>query len=208
MRKRIRVSLALAAITLLTLVGIVVAGGIIGERSQQRGETVLSSGEPDVEIPTVISYQGLLTDSDSGEPISGTVSMAFSLYISPTGGIPVWSETHPSVSLDDGLFNLLLGRTVPITTGVLGGESYLGVQVGSEAEMTPRQQIVSAPYALVSEEANNANAVDGIDSSGFASGNDLDALEARVSILEGQPVHSEPLAATVDAKTAVKQIRR
>ena len=114
-----------------------------------------ASGNGSENIPTMINYQGYLTDS-SGNPINGTLSIRFSIYSTASGGSPLWQETQSSVTITDGLFNVLLGSVNSITAEYLTGTSYLGVKVGTDAEMTPRQRIVSSAYSLRSDSSNSA----------------------------------------------------
>jgi len=139
--------------------------------------TVGASDEPDAQIPTVISYQGFLTDA-GGAPVDGTVSIVFSIYAASSGGSALWTETHGVVFVDEGLFNVLLGAEgSPLAPTDLNGERYLGIKVGSDPEMRPRQRIASVAYALRSDEANNANTLDGMDSDEFADTHSLDAAD-------------------------------
>jgi hypothetical protein len=88
-------------------------------------------------VPATVGYQGRLYDQ-SGTPVSGTMSVTFSLYASATGGTAVWSETQ-SVSFANGYFAVQLGSVTGFgTTAFDGTVRYLGVKVGSDAEMTPR----------------------------------------------------------------------
>ncbi len=48
------------------------------------------------DVPNQFNYQGTLTDT-SGNPITGTESMTFSLYADSTGGTSLWSETQATV---------------------------------------------------------------------------------------------------------------
>ncbi len=93
-----------------------------------------------------------MTDS-SGVPLSGTATLVFSLYLQPTGGAAIWTETD-EVPLSVGYFSLALGQTTPFAASLFSGSPlYLGLQVGSDPEMTPRQQILSVPYAVVASDA-------------------------------------------------------
>jgi hypothetical protein len=98
------------------------------------------------DAPTVIPYQGRLTNA-SGQPVNAILPMTFALYAGATGGTAAWSEAHPNVSVVDGLFTAYLGDTVPLSTAVLNNNPYLGLKVGSDSEMTPRQRLGSVPYA-------------------------------------------------------------
>lgn len=99
---------------------------------------------------TMISYQGQLTDPD-GTPLTGTYDMRFALYAVPTGGTACWTENRTganAVPVSDGLFNVLLGSVTPIDPSCLAGDVYLGITVGSDSEMTPRELLASVPHAL------------------------------------------------------------
>ena len=100
---------------------------------------------------TTISYQGRLADS-SGNPVTTSgVGMQFRLYNADTGGSPLWEEPHTAVPVEDGLFHVLLGSTNSIPVSLLASNStlWLGITVGSDSEMTPREQIASVPYAMI-----------------------------------------------------------
>jgi len=106
---------------------------------------------------TTISYQGRLADS-SGNPITTSgVGMEFRLYNTDTGGSPLWEEPHTAVPVEDGLFHVLLGSTNPIPVSLLANNStlWLGIKVGSDSEMTPREQIASVPYAMMASTVAN-----------------------------------------------------
>ena len=106
------------------------------------------SGEVRGEVPELINYQGKLTD-ELGVPINRETEMTFSIYTEPTGGGSVWSESQV-VQVTDGIFNVLLGSVNPLGPDYFTAcfPTYLGVKVGSDLEMTPRQRIASAVYAL------------------------------------------------------------
>jgi len=98
---------------------------------------------------TTISYQGRLADS-GGNPVNTSVGMTFRIYNLPTGGSPSWTEVYASVPVSDGLFHVLLGSSTPIPNSLFRDNNtlYLGIAVGGDAEMTPREQLASAPYAM------------------------------------------------------------
>lgn len=104
-------------------------------------------------LPGVINYQGVLTSS-SGIVVNGQVSVQFALYEQLSGGTPLWQETQ-TVNVQQGLFNVNLGAVTPITL-VFDASYYLGVKVGSDAEMSPRQPLTSTPYAFSSANAESA----------------------------------------------------
>ena len=105
-------------------------------------------------VPEVINYQGYLTDA-GGNPLNGDVAITFSIYDLEVSGTALWSETHVAVTMTEGVFNAALGTSVPITAGILDGDRYLGITVGTDSEMVPRMKIVSGAYAIRAGYAEN-----------------------------------------------------
>src|SRR5690606_13086342 len=102
-------------------------------------------------VPTLLTQQGRLFDKESSEPVSGSVTLVFTIYddaeLSEEANV-LWTETQ-TVTLDDGYFSALLGEEEALDPGIFDGSvRYLGVKVGADDEMTPRQAITSVPYAL------------------------------------------------------------
>jgi hypothetical protein len=100
---------------------------------------------------TTISYQGRLADSSGNLVTTSGVGIQFRLYNTDTGGSPLWEESHTAVPVEDGLFHVLLGSTDPIPVSLLANNStlWLGITVGADSEMAPREQIASVPYAMI-----------------------------------------------------------
>ncbi len=97
-------------------------------------------------VPQLINYQGELTDP-SGTPLDTTVAMTFKIYGVSNGGSAIWTETHPSVAVVSGLFDVSLGSITGLFD-TFSANRWLGVTVGSNSEMTPREQIVSVAHAF------------------------------------------------------------
>jgi len=101
--------------------------------------------------PQTISYQGFLTSS-TGTPVNATVSVQFTLYDAASGGATLWTETQ-NVTVTNGNYSVVLGIT---PFGLPFNDPYfLGVKVGTDAEMTPRAALTMAPYAHRANVANN-----------------------------------------------------
>jgi hypothetical protein len=120
----------------------------MGFASAQEGDEPLEGQVPAEEISVAavlssrIPIQGRLTNA-AGNPLSGSYSVTFRLYDVSSGGTALCGDTR-SVSVENGLFSSYMsGLGCPIN----GQQLYLGVQVGSDDEMTPRQAIYSVPYA-------------------------------------------------------------
>jgi hypothetical protein len=108
------------------------------------------------EVPKLINYQGKLTTAQGG-CVDTTVQMTFSIYSDTMSISPLWTETQSSVQVNEGVFNVLLGRIDSIPDSVFNGEiRYLGVRIGDDPEMTPRRAIVSVGYAYRTSEADTA----------------------------------------------------
>ncbi|HET6567336.1 MAG TPA: hypothetical protein VFG50_05170, partial [Rhodothermales bacterium] len=105
------------------------------------------------QVPHVMNYQGRLVADDV--PTSGEYQVTFSLYATAEGGTAVWTETH-EVTVTDGVFDVLLGSTTPLSNELLAAQDklYLGIKVGSEAEMTPRLFLASTAFAIRAAEAD------------------------------------------------------
>jgi parallel beta-helix repeat protein len=100
------------------------------------------------QVPQTISYQGSLSDA-KGNPLSATVEMVFRLYASPTVAIALWSEVQ-KVSVQNGTFSVVLGANAlnPLDAARFKRPLYLGIAVGTDAEMTPRQALTAVGYAM------------------------------------------------------------
>ncbi|OQY49662.1 MAG: hypothetical protein B6247_23070 [Candidatus Parabeggiatoa sp. nov. 2] len=98
-------------------------------------------------VPMTTTYQGYLADASSN-PLNTTLSMTFALYDSPTGGTPLWTETHPNVTITQGVFSVVLGSVVSFENDDIDGERYLGMTVGDDAEMIPKEQLTSVAFAI------------------------------------------------------------
>lgn len=62
--------------------------------------------------PVLMLYQGRLLDK-GGNPINGSVDIAFRLFDVDAGGDPVWQE-ESAVAADQGFFRVILGQTAPL----------------------------------------------------------------------------------------------
>ncbi len=104
-------------------------------------------------VPLRLTEQGRLFNKQSSTPQTGNVTMIFGIYDAATGGTPLFQEIF-DVTLDEGYFSVQLGSTKPMAASLWDGSSkFIGVKVGNDAEMTPREEINSVPYAVASLDA-------------------------------------------------------
>ncbi|MBI5635122.1 MAG: putative metal-binding motif-containing protein [Nitrospirae bacterium] len=107
-------------------------------------------GVAEATVPQTINYQGFLTNT-AGQPVNGPVTIVFSLYDMDSGGTALWSETHQNVDLIKGVYSVILGNGNPTPVVInlpFDVQYYLGVKVGTDQEMTPRQVLTAVPYAF------------------------------------------------------------
>jgi hypothetical protein len=103
---------------------------------------------------TSFTYQGRL--DEGGSPANGTnYGMIFYLYDAPTSGTVLGNVGIVSVMVTNGLF------TVPLNFGDVfnGAQRWLEIAVqksgGAFATLSPRQQMLPAPYAIMANSASN-----------------------------------------------------
>jgi hypothetical protein len=113
---------------------------------------VLAPSPSLADVPQGITEQGRLFDA-GGNPIDAAVTLTFSLYPTAAGGTAVWTEQQ-TVMLDEGYFSVQLGAVTPIPPATWNGSVYyVGIKVGADPEMSPRQPTFAVPYALVTSDA-------------------------------------------------------
>jgi hypothetical protein len=111
-------------------------------------------------VPPYINYQGILTD-DAGMPLDGVYDLTFKIYNDSTGGVALWTELHPDAEVDDGLFNVILGKTTSFMDSLgIDEDPWIAVQVDSDPEIVPRMELTSVPYAFEAMKSTYADSVD------------------------------------------------
>jgi Chaperone of endosialidase len=95
---------------------------------------------------THVTYQGRLTDA--GGPANGTFDFDFKIFDVPAGGVPVWSETIPGVTVTQGLFTVILGQTVPLDSTIFSGSPRWLEIVVQGTTLSPRQELSASPGAV------------------------------------------------------------
>jgi len=122
-------------------------------------------------VPQLINYQGYITD-ENGKGISGKKKVELRLYDKMMSRQEIWGpQIFESVAVVNGQFNVILGdRDISnrlIVDAFESGERYLGIKFGNTGddlnqlvEISPRQKILSIPYAI---NALNAQKLVGLD---------------------------------------------
>lgn len=101
-------------------------------------------------VPAKINFQGRL--EESGQAVNGSRSMIFTIYDAEIGGSVIWTSQPSNVTVTNGLFsvNLETGTISNISTDTFKGSRYIEVSIEGVI-LSPRQEIISAPYALVAQ---------------------------------------------------------
>jgi hypothetical protein len=109
------------------------------------------------DVPKQLNYQGVVVEP-TGEPvIDGTYGITVRMYDVPTGGTPIWAESHQVTTLN-GVFDVTLGTQTALDMP-FDKQYWLGFQLDGEQEMMPRTAFVAVPYALYSLRAKVADSL-------------------------------------------------
>ena len=97
----------------------------------------------------IIPYQGILTNSSGNYVTDGNYSMVFAIYSVASAGTALWSETQ-TVAVTNGVFSVNIGSTDAngVNLAMDTPPYYLGIKVGTNAEMSPRIQLAFSPFAF------------------------------------------------------------
>ena len=152
----------------VTLINLILVGALIVTIAHaQDGSSDFPSVQPaaiDSPSSLLFSYQGQLNDSDGNPITDSAVNMTFKLYDVAENGTACWSEEHTgtnAVSVQSGLFNVLLGQITPIDTACLANDVYLELDVNGET-MSPRELLTSVAFSAVADDVSAPLDVNGI----------------------------------------------
>jgi len=122
-------------------------------------ESRIGEEKKDNQFPSVMSYEGYITDSDGTPFEDGNYDFTFAIYTEAAGGSPIWIEEHKSVIVNSGFIQLYLGRgTVPNPLNLpFDKQYYVGISVGETPEMTPRLELTFTGYSFRSKFADEVN---------------------------------------------------
>ncbi|PIR25465.1 MAG: hypothetical protein COX62_07880 [Deltaproteobacteria bacterium CG_4_10_14_0_2_um_filter_43_8] len=119
---------------------------------------------------TQIPVQGYLTDA-SGNVVNATTDMVFQLYTAATGGTAAWSSGTLSVAVSNGFYSTTLGTSSNALPS-LESALYLGITVGTDSEMLPRNEFSAVPFALTCSNCSSLVSVSTTDASNTITGSE------------------------------------
>ena len=106
-------------------------------------------------VPATVSFTGRLSTTNG--PVTGSVTLTFSLFNQATNGTVMWTETRPGIQANAGLVYVDLGALTTLDEGILlNSPLFLEINVSGEV-LSPRLVLQSVPYAIRSEVANSAD---------------------------------------------------
>lgn len=158
---------------------------------------IIASGLTIPAQTTTFTYQGRFTDAAVSQPTGGTYDFRFTLYDS--AGIAVGTPVvRDDVAVDNGTFTVTLdfGAAFDGTARTLEIGVRAGTSTGAFTNLSPRQPITSAPYAI--QALNAANAINATNAATATSAENLTGgLSGDVS-----GTQTATIVATVGGKTA------
>lgn len=126
-------------------------------------------------VPNNMTYQGRLTDANGvALPDGNGYEVEIRLWNSATAGTLLWGTRYSGVPLKNGAFNLILGsggtaisgavttdlktafNTVPVHFGITVTKNPAGEAIAGPAEILPRQQVFSSPFAFRADKAEDS----------------------------------------------------
>ncbi|MDP6401503.1 MAG: hypothetical protein QF622_09065, partial [Candidatus Marinimicrobia bacterium] len=137
-------------------------------------------------VPRRISYQGLLTKANGRAVQDGSYQVTFRFYKQIEDGTAFWEENQ-QVNIDDGIITTILGKENPIYS--IPGEAYLEIEIDG-ITMSPRQELTSVFYSVVSDTAKYAQT---------ANYTDLDSLPDLSIYANIDTLTSYPLISNLDS---------
>lgn len=103
------------------------------------------------QVPQTINEQGYLTDAD-GNPVNGNVEMTFTFYGPNDEVVSTHTQT---ITVTNGRYAVQIPLTIEDVNPVS-----MGITIGGDAELSPREKLVSVPYALLAEQVNGITVKD------------------------------------------------
>jgi hypothetical protein len=117
-------------------------------------------------VPPLVNFSGVIT-GPNGKPLSGPLTLTFSLYKEQQDNTPLWTEIQIVDADKNGHYSVMLGSNsrdgLPSDIFVAGDARWLAVEAEGQVEQ-PRVLLLSVPYAL---KAGDADTLGGLPVSSF-----------------------------------------
>lgn len=96
-------------------------------------------------VPPAIQFQGRLARPDGTPVPDGNYNITFRLFDVATGGTQIFTQTINNVPVRNGIIAVLIGLLIPAD---FSDNRWMEIQIGAGAPLTPRQRLVSVPFAF------------------------------------------------------------
>src|SRR5690554_5324659 len=104
-------------------------------------------------LPRILSYQGVVTDTNGNPKKDGEYKFTFSIYDDSVSGGSLWSE-EKTIQTKQGLFSTELGSVEPLT---IPFDKQYWLQVEADGTVFPlRTKLTGAPYSFRADTAEIA----------------------------------------------------
>jgi site-specific recombinase XerD len=135
--------------------------------------------------PKTLSFHGKLTDANNN-PITAETPLRFSLYNNEfsSGSAMLWQETQTITPDKNGQFTTTLGQKSPMSSDTFTNNPnlFLGMTIGKESELKPRQQLATLG---LSKNAEQVGGLIPITENGAGTSNVLLALDSAGNLTIG-----------------------
>lgn len=140
-------------------------------------------------LPHEISYQGILKNTSGAIVANGDYTLTFKLYETESGGTDIWTETK-LINVTDGIITTKLGSINPIVLP-FDKTYWLGITIGTDAELSPRTKLSTVPYSYMSMNVMNGSiSADNINSGQVVKS--LNSLKDDVNLVAGSNITITP----------------
>lgn len=106
------------------------------------------------DAPDRIHYQGRMY-GDSDEPVNGTYAVSIAVFDAETGGSELYTQRVGNVVFTNGMYDFTWGD-VGLSNALTNDYCWMELSVNSTV-LSPRQRIISVPYAIRAKTANRMN---------------------------------------------------
>lgn len=138
----------------------------MGQAHSQKQEALWNTSKQDVDFaavpvdaPETIHYQGRFTDP-GGVPLDGPVNLTFRLFNADIDGANLWTETHTSVTLNEGVATVLLGSLASFPEDAFTSPvRFIEIEIDGVV-LAPRLRLSSVPFALEANRLQGKSASD------------------------------------------------
>ena len=164
-------------------------------------------------VPALINYQGQLTQPNGLPLPTADCTLTFRIFDTASGSNAIWGPQvfdgqagpghGPKIPVVQGFFNVMLGPVdtfgTSITTAFSGINRFVEIKIGTNNPIAPRQQILSAPFAI---KAGDSGKLAGYDWSSLLNVND--PVNGKI---QGSKIATETITSTQIADSGINSGR-